>query len=73
MGDRINGETGGYLRYTTEHRNWFETDFPAFLQEAGKHLSDYERTDEHASHILDALKTGRSCRGHFNVENGGII
>lgn len=69
----IHGETGGYLRYTTENRNWFETDFPMFLDEAGKPLSTYERTDEHASHILEALETGRVYRGHFNVKNGGVI
>lgn len=69
----IHGETGGYLRYSTENRNWFETDYPVFLEEAGKQLSEYERTDEHASHILEALETGRVYRGHFNVKNGGII
>ncbi len=69
----IHGETGGYLRYSTENRNWFETDFPTFLDEAGKPLSRYERTDEHASHILEALETGRVYRGHFNVKNGGVI
>jgi alpha-galactosidase len=36
-------------------------------------LSDYVRTDEHASHILEGLETGRTYRGHFNVKNGGII
>jgi alpha-galactosidase len=69
----IHGETGGYLRYTTENRNWFETDFPQFLKEAEAPLAGYERTDEHASHILEALETGRTYRGHFNVKNGGII
>jgi alpha-galactosidase len=73
MDDWIHGETGGYLRYTTENRNWFETDFPMFLDEAGKPLSVHERTDEHASHILEALETGRTYRGHFNVKNGGTI
>lgn len=73
MDDWIHGETGGYLRYTTENRNWFETDFPKFLEEAGMPLSGYERTDEHASHILEALETGRVYRGHFNVKNGGTI
>ena len=29
MSDWIHGETGGYLRHSTETRNWFETDFPA--------------------------------------------
>lgn len=69
----IHGETGGYLRYCTENRNWFEEDFPKFLDEAGAPLSEYERTDEHASHILEALETGRTYRGHFNVRNGGTI
>jgi len=69
----IHGETGGYLRYCTENRTWFEQDFPVFLEEAGKPLSEHERTDEHASHILEALETGRVYRGHFNVRNNGVI
>ncbi len=73
MDEWIHGETGGYLRYTTENRNWFETDFPVFLEDAGKPLSDYSRTDEHASHIIEALETGRPYRGHFNVKNNGAI
>ncbi|MCB9942048.1 MAG: alpha-glucosidase/alpha-galactosidase [Geminicoccaceae bacterium] len=73
MSDWIHGETGGYLRYCTENRNWFEEDFPRFLEEAGQPLADHERTDEHASHIIEAMETGRSYRGHFNVRNGGII
>ncbi len=73
LDDWIHGETGGYLRYTTENRNWFETDFPVFLDEAGKPLSQYNRTDEHASHIIEALETNRPYRGHFNVKNGGTI
>jgi alpha-galactosidase len=73
MTDWIHGETGGYLRYTTENRNWFETDFPQFLKEASAPLSGYKRTDEHASWILEALETGRVYRGHFNVKNGGTI
>jgi alpha-galactosidase len=69
----IHGETGGYLRYSTENRNWFEQDFPHFLKLAEKPLSAYARTDEHASHIIEALETGRTYRGHFNVKNGGAI
>jgi alpha-galactosidase len=69
----IHGETGGYLRYSTENRNWFEQDFPHFLKLAEKPLSEYSRTDEHASHIIEALETGRTYRGHFNVKNGGAI
>lgn len=73
LDDWIHGETGGYLRYTTENRNWFETDFPLFLKAADQSLTDYTRTDEHASYILEALETGRPYRGHFNVKNGGVI
>jgi alpha-galactosidase len=73
LSDWIHGETGGYLRYCTENRSWFEEDFPRFLEEAGKPLSEHQRTDEHASHILEALETGRVYRGHFNVRNGGAI
>ncbi len=73
MSDWIHGETGGYLRYSTESRNWFETDFPRFLEEAGKPLDHSKRSTEHASHILEALETGRVYRGHFNVKNNGVI
>jgi len=73
MSNWIHGETGGYLRHSTETRNWFETDFPKFLEEAGKPLDPKKRSNEHASHILEALETGRVYRGHFNVRNRGII
>ncbi|MHA3979207.1 alpha-galactosidase [Halovulum sp. GXIMD14794] len=69
----INGETGGYLRVCSERRNWFEEDFPKFLAEAGKPLSEHERSDEHCSRILEALETGTVYRGHFNVKNNGTI
>ncbi|WGF88423.1 alpha-glucosidase/alpha-galactosidase [Marinivivus vitaminiproducens] len=73
LSDWIHGETGGYLRYTTESRNWFETDFPQFLEEAARTIDPARRTDEHASWILEALETGRVYRGHFNVKNDGVI
>ena len=69
----IHGETGGYLRVTEESRNWFETEFPQMLKKADVKLAQYQRTDEHASHILEGLETGRTYRGHFNVRNGGVI
>ena len=73
MSHWIHGETGGYLRYSTEQRNWFETDFPKFLEQAGKPLAQHKRTKEHASYIIEARETGRVYRGHFNVRNNGII
>ena len=69
----IGGETGGYLRVCTEGRNWFETDFPRWLEEAGQPLSDYRRSREHGSWIIEARETGRPYRGHFNVRNNGVV
>ncbi len=69
----INGETGGYLRVCTEARNWFETDFPRWLSEEPLDLTNYKRSEEHGSYIIEALETGRTYRGHFNVVNQGHI
>jgi len=73
MSDWIHGETGGYLRYTAEQRNWFETGYPNLLEEAAIAFDPAKRSNEHASHILEALETGRVYRGHFNVRNKGVI
>ncbi|MBT9371311.1 alpha-glucosidase/alpha-galactosidase [Rhizobium sp. CSW-27] len=73
MSDWIHGETGGYLRHSTETRNWFETEFPQFLEQAKTPIDPARRSNEHASHILEALETGRVYRGHFNVRNTGVI
>ncbi len=73
MSNWIHGETGGYLRHCIERNNWFETDYPKLLDEAGKALDPKERSSEHASHIIEALETGRVYRGHFNVKNDGLI
>jgi len=73
MSEWIHGETGGYLRHCIESRDWFETEYPAELEAAKKPLDPALRTDEHASHIIEALETGRVYRGHFNVKNNGLI
>jgi alpha-galactosidase len=69
----INGETGGYLRVCTEGRNWFETDFPNWLKETPKPLTNEHRSEEHGSYIIESLETGRIYRGHFNIQNNGHI
>jgi len=69
----INGETGGYLRVCTEGQNWFKTDFPKWLEEAGKPIDTWKRSAEHGSYIIEARETGRTYRGHFNVRNAGVI
>ena len=73
MSDWIHGETGGYLRHTIETRNWFESEYPNFLAQAEEIIDPAKRSNEHASHILEALETGRVYRGHFNVRNNGVI
>jgi alpha-galactosidase len=69
----IHGETGGYLRVCTEGRNWFETDFPNWLKADPPRFEYETRSEEHGSWIIEALETGRTYRGHFNVRNNGAI
>lgn len=73
MGSWINGETGGYLRVSTEGRNWFQTDFPNWLKGEPFKYRREDRSHEHGSWIIEGLETGRVYRGHFNVPNNGII
>lgn len=73
LSDWIHGETGGYLRICTEHRNWFETDFPNWLKEDPPVIAPENRSSEHGSYIIESLETGRIYRGHFNVINQGHI
>jgi alpha-galactosidase len=73
MSSWINGETGGYLRVSTEGRNWFETDFPNWLKEDPPPITVEGRSEEHGSYIIEALETGRTYRGHFNIPNQGHI
>jgi len=69
----INGETGGYLRVSRERRNWFVEEAPKLLTEEPPAYSYEARSSEHGSWIIEALETGRTYRGHFNVVNGGTI
>ena len=69
----IHGETAGYLRHCTERRNWFDTDFPAWMAKGPYTYSQENRGVEHGSYIIEGLETGRVYRGHFNVINNGVI
>ncbi len=69
----INGETGGYLRVCTEGRRWFETDYPKWLAETPPVFGPDKRSEEHGSYIIEALETGRTYRGHFNIPNQNHI
>jgi alpha-galactosidase len=69
----IGGETGGYLRVCTQGRSWFEHDFPNWMREPPLSFGAEHRGHEHGSFIVEALETGRTYRGHFNVSNRGVI
>lgn len=69
----INGETGGYLRHCIESRNWFETDYPQWLEEDPPKITADKRSEEHGSYIIEGLEIGRLYRGHFNIVNHGHI
>ncbi|MDI9421275.1 MAG: alpha-galactosidase, partial [Bacillota bacterium] len=69
----IHGETGGYLRVCTEGRNWFEVDFPNWLQDPPLEFVPAARSQEHGSYIIESLETNRLYRGHFNVVNAGVL
>ena len=73
LSDWIHGETGGYLRDCTKSRNWFETDFPRWLEQEPPAINTENRSHEHGSYIIEALETGRIYRGHFNIVNQGHI
>ncbi len=69
----INGESGGYLRHCIERRNWFETEFPEWLNGSAYEYGREHMSIEHGAHIIEGLETGRVYRGHFNVINNGVI
>jgi alpha-galactosidase len=73
LGSWINGETGGYLRVSTEGRNWFMHDFDNWMKAEPLKFEQASRSHEHGSHIIEAMETGRIYRGHFNRPNNGII
>jgi alpha-galactosidase len=73
LSDWSYGETGGYLRVCLEGRRWFETDFPRWMAEPPAVIEPGKRSEEHGSYIIEALETGRTYRGHFNVVNRGHI
>jgi len=69
----IHGETGGYLRYVTEGRNWFEEEFGEGRLPEPLKFTPENRSPEHGSYILEAMETGRVYRGFFNLVNGNTI
>ena len=69
----INGEPGGYLRVCRENRARFEEEAKEYKTMKPLKYAAKNRSNEHGSHILEGLETGRIYRGHFNVINRGAI
>lgn len=72
-GSWIGGETGGYLRHCREKSDEYRELYPKLMNGEIDLIRLGERTTEHASYIIEALETGRVYRGHFNIENRGLI
>jgi alpha-galactosidase len=69
----IHGETGGYLRVCREERNEYVENYPKLMSGEIPLIQLGSRSTEHASYIIEALETGRTYRGHFNLRNTGLI
>jgi len=69
----IGGRTAGYLNDCRKMRDQYEKMYPKWLSGEAESIRLGQRSTEHTSHIIEALETGRPYRGHFNVENRGLI
>ena len=67
------GRTAGYLGRCRERTDEYHRMYPQWMRDPADPISPESRTHEHASYIIEALETGRLYRGHFNVENRGLI
>ena len=72
-GSWICGPTAGYLKHCRMIRNEYEVMYPKWLSGEADYITLGNRSGEHGSYIIEALETGRTYRGHFNVENRGYI
>jgi len=69
----IGGRTAGYLNACRDSRHEYEEKYPEWMAGEPERITPEGRSHEHASYIIEALETGRPYRGHFNVENRGLI
>jgi alpha-galactosidase len=67
------GRTAGYLERCREKRDEYDRMYPEWMEAAADPIGPETRSHEHASYIIEGLETGRTYRGHFNVENRGLI
>ncbi|MCZ8511581.1 alpha-glucosidase/alpha-galactosidase [Paenibacillus filicis] len=69
----IGGRTAGYLNHCLTKTEEYKEMYPKWLKGEAEYIKLGERSNEHGSYIIEALETGRSYRGHFNIENRGLI
>ncbi|PZE22841.1 alpha-glucosidase/alpha-galactosidase [Paenibacillus xerothermodurans] len=69
----IGGSTAGYLNHCKDKTEEYREMYPKWLNGEAEYIRLGERSNEHGSYIIEALETGRTYRGHFNVENRGNI
>lgn len=67
------GGTAAHLKFLLERKEDYEVTLRKWLDGEQPLPAPGERSVEHASYIIEALETGRTYRGHFNVPNEGLI
>ncbi|MEH7381425.1 alpha-glucosidase/alpha-galactosidase [Bacillus sp. JJ1533] len=71
--DWIGGVTAGYLDQCIKKTSEYREMYPKWLNGEAEYIELGNRSEEHGSYIIEALETGRPYRGHFNIENKGLI
>lgn len=72
-GEWIGGETAGYLNHCREKTDEYREMYPKWMSGEAEYIKLGQRSEEHGSYIVEALETGRTYRGHFNIGNRGFI
>ncbi|MFF2597336.1 alpha-glucosidase/alpha-galactosidase [Priestia megaterium] len=72
-GKWIGGQTAGYLIHCQEKTDEYREMYPKWLNGEVDYIKLGERSEEHGSYIIEALETGRTYRGHLNIENKNLI
>lgn len=69
----IGGVTAGYLEHCLTRFVDYKEMYPKMLSGEIASIPLGQRSEEHGSYIIEALETGKTYRGNFNIENRGMI
>ncbi|MCA0991359.1 alpha-glucosidase/alpha-galactosidase [Pseudalkalibacillus hwajinpoensis] len=69
----IGGRTAGYLNHCINKTSEYKEMYPKWMNGEEEYIKLGDRSHEHGSYIIEAIETGRTYRGHFNIENKGIL